>query len=125
MLATSVLLADTPEQLGVGQAQNPAFGLLGTDELGRPHRLRPQLAPVPQVRHGLAARLEADAAADPGRRHVLRAELRVVVLQLFWRRLDVRKLQHWILPSRERWHGARRIPTKQPSPRSLWRKVNL
>ena len=87
-----------PGELGVGQAQNPAFGLLGSDELGRPHRLWPQLAPMPQVRHGLAARLQADAAANPGRRHVLRAELRVVVLQLLWRRLDVRKLQHWILP---------------------------
>jgi hypothetical protein len=38
MLATSVLLA-TPDSLGVGQAQNPAFGLLGADQLGRPHRL--------------------------------------------------------------------------------------
>jgi putative transposase len=65
----------------------------------RPHRLWSQIPPAPQVRHGLAPRLDADAAADPGRRHVLRAELRVVVLQLFFRRFDVRKLQHWVLAS--------------------------
>ena len=88
-------VAGDPGQVGVGQAQNPAFGLRGADQLGRPHRLRPQIPPVPQVGHGLAPRLDADAAADPGRRHMLRAQLRVVVLQLFWRRLDVGKLQHW------------------------------
>src|SRR6516165_9593120 len=87
-----------PGQLGVGQAQNSAFGLLGTNELGRPHRLWSQIAPVPQVRHGLAPRLKADAAADPGRRHMLRAELRIVILQLFFGRFDVRKLQHRVLP---------------------------
>src|SRR5690349_11719621 len=94
MLATSVLLA-TPNQFGVGQAQNPALGLLGADQLGRPHRLGPQIPPAPQVGHGLTLRFDADAAADPGWRNVLRAQLRVVVLQLFLRRLDVRKLQHW------------------------------
>src|SRR6202043_2538310 len=67
----------------------------GSDQLGRPHRLWPQIAPVPQVWHGLALRLDADAAADPGRRHVLGAQLLVIALQLFLRRLDVRKLQHW------------------------------
>jgi hypothetical protein len=85
-------------QFGVGQAQNPALGLLGADELGGAHRLWSEIAPMPQVRHGLALRLAADAAADPGRRYMLRGELSVVVLQLFLRRFDVRKLQHWILP---------------------------
>jgi hypothetical protein len=75
MLATSVLLA-LPGSLGLG--------LLGTDQFGRPHRLWSQVPPVPQVWHRLAPRLNADAAADPGRRHVLRLQLRVVVLQLFW-----------------------------------------
>ena len=71
-------------QVGVGQAQNPAFGLLGSDQFGGPHSLRPQISPAPQVGHGLAARLDADAAADPGRRYMLCAQLRIVVLQLFW-----------------------------------------
>jgi hypothetical protein len=43
---------------------------------------------------GFALRLDADAAADPGRRHMLRVEPRVIVQQLFFRRVDVRKLQH-------------------------------
>jgi hypothetical protein len=40
-------VAGYPGQLGVGQAQNPAFGLLGADQFGRPYRLRAQLAPMP------------------------------------------------------------------------------
>ena len=51
----------TPAWIGggisIGQAQNPAFDLLGADELGGPHRLRPQIAPSPPVRHRLAPRL--------------------------------------------------------------------
>jgi hypothetical protein len=73
-----------PGNLGVSQAQNPAFSLLGTYELDRLYRLKSQILPAPQVRHGLAPRLDADAAADPGWRHMLRAELRVVALQLFF-----------------------------------------
>jgi hypothetical protein len=88
-------VAGYPGQVGVGQAQNPAFGLLGTDQFGRPHCLRSQFPPAPQVWHGFAPRRDADATANPGRRHLLRAQLRVVVLQLFLLRLDVRKLQHW------------------------------
>ena len=34
-------------QVGVGQAQNPAFSLLGANQLGGPHGLRPQIAPTP------------------------------------------------------------------------------
>src|SRR3989454_541139 len=82
-------------QLGVGQAKHPSFGLLGPDELGCPHRLGTQIAPTPYVWHGLAPGLDADAAADPGRRHVLRSELRVVVPQFLGRRLDVGEFQHW------------------------------
>src|SRR6202035_1188528 len=74
--------AGYPGQVGVAEAQNPAFGLRGTDQLGRPPRLRAQIPPAPQVGHGLAPRLDADAAADLGRRYVLRLQLRVVVLQL-------------------------------------------
>src|SRR5260370_40305544 len=88
-------VAGYPGQFGVGQAQYPALGLLSTDQFGRPHRLWSQIPPVPKVWHSIAARLDADAATDPRRRHVLRLQLRVVVLQLFLRRLDVRKLQHW------------------------------
>jgi hypothetical protein len=87
-------VAGYARQFGVGQPQNPAFGLRGPYQFGRPHCLRPQIPPVPDVGHGLAARLDADAAADPGRRDVLRAQLRVIILQLFWRRLDIRKFQH-------------------------------
>jgi hypothetical protein len=32
-------VAGHPGQFRIGQAQNPAFGLLGADQLGRPHRL--------------------------------------------------------------------------------------
>ena len=84
-----------PRQLGVGQAQNTALGLLSAHELGRSHRLRAQITPVPQERYGLASGLDADAAADPGRRYVLRAQLHIIVLQHFLRRLDIRKLEHW------------------------------
>jgi hypothetical protein len=87
-------VAGRTRQFGAGQAQDPAFGLRGTDQLGRSHGLWPQISPMPQVRHGLAARLDADAAADPGRGDVLRAELRVMILQLFLRGLDVRNFQY-------------------------------
>ena len=87
-------VAGDPGQFRVRQTQHPAFGLRGPHQLGRAHRLRPQILPMPHERHRLALRLDADAAADPGGGDVLGAQLRVVVLQLFWRRLDVRKLQH-------------------------------
>jgi len=82
MLATSVLLA-IPGSLGLGQAQYPALRLLGTDQFGCPHRLGSQIPPAPQVGHGLAPGLNADAAADPGRRHLLRLQLRVVAHEDF------------------------------------------
>src|SRR5689334_1935403 len=88
-------VAGDPGKTGVAEPQYPAFGLRGTDQLGRPHRLRLQIPPMPQVWHRRAVRLDTDAAADPGRRQVLRAQSVVVVLQLLLRRLDVRKLQHW------------------------------
>src|SRR5438132_9097817 len=81
MLATMVLLAE-----------HAALGRLGADELRRPHRLGTQVAPVPHPRHGLALGLAGDTAADPGGRDVLGSELRVVVLQFGFRRLDVREL---------------------------------
>ena len=56
------------------------FGLVGADELGRPHGLGTQVAPVPHIGHRLAGGLDADAAADPCGRDGLRAELRVEVL---------------------------------------------
>jgi hypothetical protein len=58
---------------------------------GRPHRPWLQTAPAPQVRHCLASRLDTDANADPGRLHVLRAERRVIILQLF---LPAKRLHH-------------------------------
>src|SRR5580693_4922261 len=98
-------------QLGVGKAQHPALRLRGAYQLGRPHRLRPQIAPVPEEWHRLALRLDTDAAADPGRCDVLRAQLRVVAIQLFRRGLDVGKLQHLkILPLVRAKRGPRALP---------------
>ena len=51
--------------------ENPALSLRGTDQLGRTHRLRSQIPPVPQLWHRRAVRLHGDAATDPGRRNVL------------------------------------------------------
>jgi len=58
-------------QLRIRQPEHPAFGLLGADELGRAHRLRAQVAPVPHERDGLALGLERDTATQPRGRHVL------------------------------------------------------
>src|SRR5262249_59086758 len=81
------------------QPEHAALGLLGTDELRRPHRLGTQVAPVPHPRHGLALGLPGDTAPDPGRRDVLGSELRVVVLQFGFRRLDVGELHRQSSPS--------------------------
>src|SRR5262249_25123885 len=88
-------VAGDPGKLGVGEAQDPAFGLRGTYQFGGPHRLRAQVAPVPEIRHGSALRLDAYAAANPSWRHMLRAQLLVIAVQFFLRRLDIRELQHW------------------------------
>src|SRR6516165_4881997 len=87
MLATSVLLA-TPDSLGLVRRRTRRSACWVPTQLGRPHCLWSQIPPAPEVWRRLALRLDADAAADPGGRHVLRLQLRVVVLQLFLRRLD-------------------------------------
>ena len=95
-------IAGDPGELRVGQAQNPAFGLPGPDKFGRPHRLRPQIAPMPQIRYPLALRFAADAAADPGRRDVLRPQLRVIGVELLRRGNPAARLSDRLQQRRQR-----------------------
>src|SRR4029453_7521531 len=99
MLATLVLLADRPGRGGVVRRGHGALGLPGAGEPRRPHRLGTQVAPVPHPRHGLALGLTGDTTPDPGGRDVLGSELRVVVLQFGFRRLDVGELHRQSSPS--------------------------
>jgi hypothetical protein len=80
MLATSVVLA-TLGSLGLVRRRTRRSACWVPTSSAARIDLRPQIAPAPQVWHRLAPRLDADAAADPGRCHVLRAQLRIVVLQ--------------------------------------------
>src|SRR5947208_11736730 len=99
MLATMVLLADRPGSSGlVSLSTRRSACSVPTSCAARIAWLR-KSAPVPHPRHGLALGLAGDTAADPGGRDVLGSELRVVVLQFGFRRLDVRELHRQSSPA--------------------------